>query len=395
MRALSDTHSVREGGIKRGPVTWLCYLMSGFFMYLLAIQGNIIPFLRSELRLSYGAVILHSSAFAAPGFVTGMFGDWLIRRYGRRRVLWLGVLGMSTGAVLLCVASAAWFSIGSCALMGASGGLIWIVVTAVLSELHGDRRNVALAEASAVAYAFGIVAPLVMSLCLSVASSWRNAVLVGVVFGAIILLWFGRTPLPDSAVSSTSGHASLPAPYWIYWCALTMAVAIEFCILLWAPEFLQQVVGLSAASSAAAAAVFGLGMLTGRTAASSLLRVIAAQRLVPLALLVTCLGFLIYWALPRPSMALVGLFVLGLGVALLYPLTLGLAMGAAGTRADTASARASLAGALGILVTPAVLGGLADKVGLRLAHLIVPGLVVVALICFVIAQALQRQTRPC
>ena len=66
-------------------------------MYLLAIQGNIIPFLRSELHLSYGAVILHSSAFAAPGFVTGMFGDWLIRRYGRRRVLWLGALGMLGG----------------------------------------------------------------------------------------------------------------------------------------------------------------------------------------------------------------------------------------------------------------------------------------------------------
>ena len=64
--------------------------MTGFFMYLLAIQGNIVPFLRSELHLSYGAVILHSSAFAAPGFVTGMFGDWLIRRYGRRLVLWLG-----------------------------------------------------------------------------------------------------------------------------------------------------------------------------------------------------------------------------------------------------------------------------------------------------------------
>ena len=70
-----------------------------------------------------------------------MFGDWLIRRYGRRRVLWLGALGMLAGAALLCVASAAWFSIGSCALMGASGGLIWIVVTAVLSELYGDRRN--------------------------------------------------------------------------------------------------------------------------------------------------------------------------------------------------------------------------------------------------------------
>ena len=393
MKALSGIHSVREGGIKRGPTTWCCYLMTGFFMYLLAIQGNIIPFLRSELHLSYGAVILHSSAFAAPGFVTGMFGDWLIRRYGRRPVLWLGALGMLAGAALLCVASAAWFSIGSCALMGASGGLICIVVTALLSELHGDRRNVALAEASAVAYAFGTVAPLVMSLCLSLALSWRNAVLLGVVFGGIILLWFGRTPLPNAAVISTSGHASLPAPYWIYWCALTMAIAIEFCILLWAPEFLQQVVGLSATKAAAAAAVFGLAMLTGRTAGGSLLRVIAAQRLFPLALLVTCLGFLIYWGLPRPPAAIVGLFVLGLGVALLYPLTIGLAMGAAGTRADTASARAALAGTLGILVTPALLGGLADKVGLHLALLIVPGLVVVALICFVTAQALQRQTR--
>lgn len=67
--------------------------MYGFFMYLLTIQGNIIPFLRSALPFGYGAVSLHSSAFAAGVFATGMFGDWLIRRYGRRRVLWLGCIG--------------------------------------------------------------------------------------------------------------------------------------------------------------------------------------------------------------------------------------------------------------------------------------------------------------
>jgi MFS family permease len=160
----ADTEVVPGGGIRRGRATWCCYLMYGFFMYLLTIQGNIIPFLRSELHLGYGAVSLHSSAFAAGVFATGMFGDWLIRRYGRRRVLWLGALGMSAGAVLLCLASAAWASIGSCAIMGALGGLVWIVVTAVLAELHGARRNVALSEASAVAYAFGITAPLTCSL---------------------------------------------------------------------------------------------------------------------------------------------------------------------------------------------------------------------------------------
>ncbi len=88
-----------------------------------------------------------------------------------------------------------------------------------------------------------------------------------------------------------------------------MAVAIEFCILLWAPEFLEHVVGLSKASAAAAAAVFGLAMLVGRTAGSSLLRLIAAERLFPLALVVTLLGFLIYWGLHWPSAAIVGLFL--------------------------------------------------------------------------------------
>jgi hypothetical protein len=52
MNPLSDTQSLRRGGIKRGVVTLYCYLMYGFFMYLLTIQGNIIPFLRSELHLS-------------------------------------------------------------------------------------------------------------------------------------------------------------------------------------------------------------------------------------------------------------------------------------------------------------------------------------------------------
>ena len=75
----ADAQVVLGGGIRRGRATWYCYLMHGFFMYLLTIQGNIIPFLRSELHLGYGVVSLHSSAFAAGVFATGVFGDWLIR----------------------------------------------------------------------------------------------------------------------------------------------------------------------------------------------------------------------------------------------------------------------------------------------------------------------------
>jgi hypothetical protein len=37
-----------------------------------------------------------------------------------------------------------------------------------------------------------------------------------------------------------------------------------------------------------------------------------------------------------------------------------------------------------------LLGALADEVGLHRAHLMVPGLVALALICFAVAQALER-----
>jgi hypothetical protein len=56
MKGLSGIHSDREGGIKRGPITWYCYLMSGFFMYLLAIQGNIIPFPEIRARSKFTAL---------------------------------------------------------------------------------------------------------------------------------------------------------------------------------------------------------------------------------------------------------------------------------------------------------------------------------------------------
>ena len=131
-------------------------------------------------------------------------------------------------------------------------------------------------------------------------------------------------------------------------------------------------------------------MLTGRAAGGSLLRVIAAQRLFPLALLVTSLGFLIYWGLRGRQWPLWDFLCSASGWRC-FIRSPSLCPWELRAHEPTPRARAALAGCLGILVTPALLGGLADKVGLSLAHLIVPGLVVVALICFVTAQALQRR----
>src|SRR5882672_2019514 len=177
--------------MKRDGVTWYCYLMLGFFTYLLNIQGNIIPFLKAELGLSYRAVGLHSSAIAVGMILVGLFGDRVTRRLGRRRTLLLSGGGAALGAVLLSLAPAAWASIGSCALIGACGALIPSMVPAILADLHGNRRDAAITEATGISYVFAIVAPLITSLAISVALGWRTAVLAGAVMGVVLLLCFG------------------------------------------------------------------------------------------------------------------------------------------------------------------------------------------------------------
>ena len=79
-----------------------------------------------------------------------------------------------------------------------------------------------------------------------------------------------------------------------------------------------------------------------------------------------------------------------LGLLPLYPLTVGFAIEAAGPQGAAASARFMLAIGLAIISMPALLGGLADEVGLRLAHLVVPALLAIALICLSMAKLLQR-----
>jgi fucose permease len=263
---------------------------------------------------------------------------------------------------------------------------------AVLADVHRDRRNIAINESAAINHGLAILAPLLTSFCIYLSFGWRSAILVGAAFGVVVLLAFRNVPLPEAAPGARA-DGGLSSVYWAYWSAMSFAVAIEFCILLWAPEFLERIIRLTPAKAAAAASVFVLAMFMGRVGGSWLARTIRAERLLPAQLALTLVGFLVYWSFNEPAIAILGLFVLGLGVSILYPLTVGLAIGAAGVKSDAASARATIAFGVALLLLPPLLGGLADQVGLRSAHGLVPILVVGVFFAFLAGRWLQ-QNRP-
>ncbi|MFZ5851390.1 MAG: MFS transporter, partial [Actinomycetota bacterium] len=90
------------------------------------------------------------------------------------------------------------------------------------------------------------------------------------------------------------------------------------------------------------------------------------------------LGFAVFWTAPWAWLAFLGLAVTGLGISLHFPLGISLAIAAADGATDLATARASYAAGLAVGVAPLALGALADRVGVHLAFLLVPVLLVIA-----------------
>jgi MFS family permease len=170
-----------------------------------------------------------------------------------------------------------------------------------------------------------------------------------------------------SALRSAVGHARLPLTFWLLAALVATGIAVEFCLIYFGAELLMAD-GLPTTGSATAMSLFYLGILVGRASATWLSR--RSGRTVALlgvSLAVTAGGFLVFWLAAVPVVAIAGLFLCGLGVASLYPLSLALALAAASGHGDSAQAAVQLLGGVLVVAAPYVLGSIADLLGLHVA----------------------------
>ncbi len=370
----------------RDRFTWLVYFLMAFFGYFMNILGPITPFLKSELKLTYTVSSLHFSAFALGILVVGLGGHLVIVRLGRWHSLWVGAIGMSLSALLLIFGKTPQETIGASFLMGLVGSLILAIVPAALSEKHGQQRAIAISESNVISSLVAMAAPLLVGWLARLAGDWRLA--LGIVATAPIFLYFGLgrgLSLVDASFEHDSQPAgqTLSALFWFYWVAIVLAVSVEFCMISWSGDFLENVLKMQKIDAAQSVSLFFAAMIVGRYAGSRLVQKIASSKLVEISIFIASLGFLLFWKAGSIYLGLAGLFLTGLGVASLYPLLLSLAMGAAGKNTVQASARTTLASGAAVLTLPLILGRLADSVGIELAY----GVIVFLLVAvFVIVQ---------
>ncbi len=372
----------------RERLTWASYWMLGYFAFLEAILGPLMPFIRGDLRLSYTLASLHFSAFALGAVVMGTAADHLTQRWGRRAAFWGGGIGMAAGALLVALSPVAAGTILGAFLMGLLGGLLIITLQAALADRHRQFSSVALTEANVFASGFAFLAPLLVGLVTGIGLGWRLALFPILAFLVIIGLRYWSAPFPVPARSAAhhelakaaGGRMRLPLTYWAFWLLIALETGAEWSVVYWGASFLASDSPLSKADDATAMAAFFLAMLIGRVIGSRLTRAFPGILVLAASLVIALIGFPLFWLAPLPFVRVVGLFIVGLGLANVYPLGVALATGAAPSQADRASARLSIAAGLSALIAPFILGALADHIGIGQAFGIAIPLLLLALL---------------
>ncbi|TDC74651.1 MFS transporter [Actinomadura sp. 7K507] len=366
--------------LRRTSSTFGLYLTFGCLGYMLTALGAILPELREERGLPRAEVALYPSAFALGLVVVGLIGHRLARRLGPL-ALPSALVALVGGAAIIAVAGGRLGTGIGALVLGLGGAGLVQLIPAGLRALHGGDGAVPIGEANAVASTASVLSPVLIGAALAQGLGWRFAFAVPPLALAAVLLLTRRAVAPViSEDAAPAPGERTPRTFVSRWFDLVLAVGVEFCMVFWAADFLRSVKDLGSGSATTFSAAFLLGMAVGRTVSGPVVRAAGgADRLLAAATGVGVAGFAILWAAPAP-LAVAGLLVVGLGVALLYPVILAQALAAWPSQPVRAAARCALASGVAIGVAPLALGTLADLTTLRAAVFVAPALLLILLV---------------
>ncbi|GAA1570093.1 MULTISPECIES: MFS transporter [Kribbella] len=346
--------------------------------FVLAGLGACVAILARDLHEPTDRLALLSSGFAVGLMVVAVVGPRMLRRWAMPTVLALGSVVCAVGAVLIAVAPSYVVAIAGGLFVGLGGALLVLVAPLML---NGPTAASRLSRVNAVASGTGILAPLAIGTLDSLGPTGRLAMLAAappLLLLALLSRRSKQTPQaeePPVAVLIDSAPAVGLVGKWgrrvvvdvgVGWLRVVLAVAVEFCFVVWAVARLVAS-GLPTATAALLGSAFPIGMAVGR--AIGPIRLNGWSPVLPSSVLAAA-GTLLVSLFDVPAVVAAGLVVAGLGVAPLYPVTLAALVATPGISSARLAAVGALASGTAILVAPALLAVLARVLDLRTAYLI-------------------------
>ncbi|WP_193609222.1 MFS transporter [Nocardioides lijunqiniae] len=376
----------------RGGPTVLSYAALLCFAFWVYGYGPALSLLRDELHFSYTMLGVYTAAWSAGTVVTGLCFPAVARRLPRATLLWGSALLAVGGLALFVLGQGVATTLAGGAVLGVGGTMLLTAIQSLLSDTHGEQRDRALVEANIGAALCAVAAPLALGAMAAGSAGWRTAFALPALALLALFVRFRRLPLPPTSRVESGRPGPLPAACWLYAGLAAASMAVEFCLAYFGTEELKDT-GLTTSAAVLAMSSHYVGLLVGRVAGSvATRRPGRTTRLLWASLAATAVGFGLFWLAPAIWVAVVGLFVAGLGIANLYPLAVALSLAAAPGREDQANSRSQLLGGILVVTAPYLLGRLADSVGLTWAFTIEPVLIALCVVLLVAGRRAERST---
>ncbi len=360
---------------------------AGFVGYLTqALTINFTPLLFLTFEKEFHISLAKISLLIAVSFVTQLATDALTAKFDRHlntRALAvaahvLAIVGITGFAWLPTVLPSAYVGLLLCTVLCAiGGGLTEVLISPIVEACPTDpKKKSATMSLLHSFYSWGVAAITLFSTLFFalvgiqhwriLACLWAIIPTVGVIaFSLVPIYEFEETPADDKSEHEQKKHSLLRSGiFWMCFVIMFCGGAAEQVMLQWSSAFAESGLGVSkAVGDLLGPFAFAIFMGSARVFYAFMSNRIRLGRFITISAALCVLSYLLSALAPTPLLSLLGCGLCGLAVGITWPGTLSLGAKNIPFGGVRMFALLALAGDLGCMVGPTLIGGLASLFG--------------------------------
>ena len=354
------------------------------------LMGNLMPFLRQMYGISYAQagllLSLPSWGNLASLFITGYLPTYI----GRRKTVLLTSVWMAVAFLLITFGIGGAGLLGlACVMMGIARGGNTNFSNTMMSTLPARKSAIGYNLLHG-AFAMGaVLSPLVLIACTrNNAPGWQFTT------GGILLLClmqlavYGRMRLPDENITKSIKQVDRSflknKNFWLGAIILFFYISAEYAIVNWLVTYFKDTGVLSAETSQLMSSLLWVVIFIGRMIGAALVGKVSRK----IILVVDGVGLLVFFLLVFFSRSELPIFIgiMGVGLFMATIYTSALALGTESIKGnDLGVSTMIFTGTSGGIVTPAVVGMVAEKAGIQMGMGVVVAVTVLLLIAILVS----------
>lgn len=250
-------------------ITFVCFLAFFLFGFTDNLKGPTLPAMLAELNIDYamGGNIFFGQylGFLIATMITGVIAD----RFGLKNVLIIAGIFLALGVSGYSTFQNAFFLFASLFVIGLGFGAFELGPSAIIVELHPQRKGLFLNLMSVLHGLGSLIAPLFAGWLFSLDTSWRSIyrwdlILVALFLVAVIFLRFPKShekaQIDFRQIPKFAFKGKLP----LFYIAIASYVAAEIGIASWLVAYLQDIRHVSVLESNQALSLFFGLIMVGR-----------------------------------------------------------------------------------------------------------------------------------